>query len=84
MVVERDLNPVEHLWVVVEREIRSMTVQLTDRVTHRVNMEPNLKGMFCAIRARGELKRFGQQREALPSIGVEFLMKCSVSVHYVM
>ncbi len=37
-----DLNPIEHLWDVVEREIRIMDVQ----PTNHVNMDQNLGGMF--------------------------------------
>ncbi len=39
-----DLNPTEHLWDVVEREIHIMDVQPTN--LQQVNMDQNLWGMF--------------------------------------
>ncbi len=37
-----DLNPIEHLWDVVEREIRIMDVQPTNSQCYHVNMDQNL------------------------------------------
>ncbi len=45
-----DLNPIEHLWDVVEREIRIMDVQADKSAAtawcYHVNMDQNLWGMF--------------------------------------
>ncbi len=43
-----DLNPIEHLWDVVEREIHIMDVQPTNlqQLRDDVNMDQNLWGMF--------------------------------------
>jgi len=44
-----DLNPIEHLWDVVEQQIHIMDVQPTNlQPLHDaiVNMNPNLRGMF--------------------------------------
>ncbi len=52
-----DLNPIEHLWDVVEREIHIMDVQTTNLQQlwcYHVNMDQNLWGMFptpCWINA---------------------------------
>ncbi len=45
-----DLNPTEHLWDVVEREIRIMDLQLTNlqQLRDAVNMDQNIRGMFPA------------------------------------
>ena len=66
-----DLNPVEHLWDAVEREIHSMNVQLTNLQKLRDAIMSTWNRIFekCFQNPyHEELRLFWEQREALPSI----------------
>ena len=80
-----DLNPIEHLWDVVERETRSMKVQLTnvqksrDAIMSRWNTISKNCLTSCGIQARKNLGHF-ESKGARYSISIVFLMVLSVCI----
>ncbi len=82
-----DLNPIEQLWDVVEREIHIMDVQPTNlqqlQWCYHVNMDQNLWGMFptpCWIYATEELRQLWSQKRVQPCTSMGYLIKWPVSV----
>ena len=82
-----DLNPIEPLLGygrtgALQHEYASVIAAEIAQCKH-VNMDQNLKGMFPTSRGINGTKNQGcfEQWEALPSISIVFLIKCSVSVH---
>lgn len=66
---------VEHLWDVVEQEINSMNVQLTNEKKWWISAVSDILRNPC----QEELRLFSEQRQALPSAGMVFFVKCTVS-----
>ena len=79
-----DLNPIEHLRDVVELEIYSMNVQLThlQKLRDAIMSTWNRISKECFQHLVESMleKKSREQREALPSISIVLLIKCSVSV----
>ncbi len=82
-----DLNPIEHLWDVVEREIHIMDVQPTicsNCVMQSCQYGPksvrNVSNTLLNL-CHEELRQFWRQKGVQPGTSKVFLIKCPVSVY---
>ncbi len=83
-----DLNPIEHLWDVVEREIRIMDVQ----PTNLQQLRDAIMSIWTKISeecfntllnlCHEELRHFWRQKGAQPSTSKVYLIKWPVSVYF--
>ncbi len=77
-----DLNPIEHLWDVVEREIRIMDVQPTNLQQYGPRSLRNVSNTLLNL-CHEELRQFWKPKGVQPGTSKVYLIKWPVSVYHV-